>query len=76
MAVVRSDWEMPEPPVPDAVPTYYLDGGECYLSWVDWETREPVLDGGSEIEIGWPFGPDEIASRTELEALGFRDVEE
>jgi len=76
MGTRRTDWQMPAPPVPGAVATYYLDGSECYLSWTIWGTREPVLNGGVESEIAWPFGPGEIATRAELEALGFRDAEE
>lgn len=67
---------MPRPPVPGAVATYYLDGSECFLSWCDPETREPVLDGGIESEIAWPFGDGDFATRAELEALGFQDAEE
>ena len=70
----RPDWKMSPQPTPTAVATYYLDGSECYLHWTDPETREPATQG-SESEIEWPFGPDDFATRANLEALGLIDAE-
>ena len=43
------------------------DNGDAHLSWVDPGTSEPATQDG-RCEIVWPFGPDEIATRAELEA--------
>ena len=72
MATVRADWKFPEPPEEGSVATYFNDGYEIWLHWVDPMTGEPVAD----CDIEWPFALDEVALHTELEALGFRNVEE
>jgi len=76
MATVRADWQMPEPPVPGAIPAFYNDCGEMWLHWGYDENGEylPVEEEGIEIDIRWPFN-EKYAKNTELEAIGFINVD-
>lgn len=75
----KPDWVMPEPPVPGAVPGYYLDDGFA-LYWLvkhsDGEFDEwYCADHPAAGDIRWPFDDDAYATRADLEALGFVDAE-
>lgn len=73
-ATVKAGWTMPEPPVEGAVPTYYNDSGEVYLSWIMPGGEGEPASQDVDCDIPWPFN-EEKARHTELVAIGFVDAE-
>jgi len=73
-AAVKPGWKLPPPPVVGAVPSYYLDNGDCQLWWVipTVEAYDLVQQDG---EIEWPF-TDDYAYKCDLDPLGFYDLED
>ncbi len=68
----RENWTLGNPPVPGAIPCAHMVGPDDGWSlW--WGVIEPPSHASTDID--WPFGPDDIATRADLEALGFHHVE-
>jgi hypothetical protein len=70
----RPDWN---PAPPDGSGTWemycYIVGGDdgCDLRWIPKDCEDPGMLPFDHI-IDWPFGDDDVATRADFEALGFR----
>jgi hypothetical protein len=73
----RSDWTLTPPDDSGTWEPYaYIVGGEDGIDmyWIRKDSEDPTADGpeSDDHRISWPFGDEDIAHRTDLEALGFR----